>query len=391
MMDLKRFFIFVASRAFTVLCLLILATPSHAAKLAVLELTGPSVQSGKVDPAILMQLSDHLRSGALQVAPEHGLEVLSRATVGQLVERTDGCVEAECEVQTGRNLGVDHVMSGQLRQIEGTHVLTIKLHETEAGKLLAIHTARSTSMLEMLDHAVKAARQVIDEGLGGPGSPGSTERGPEVSVQIDSTPAGATVRVDGAMICTDTPCTATVPSGVRQFQFDLREYLPERRNIEITQAASQRVSVELAARFALVSVQTTPRGLPLTVDGKPVGSVSNLKRRPGAMTVKIRDECYHETGERVVLERSVHRRLALVGQPRVAGIKVGSADTSGARMAGDIYADGKKVGRFPGQVTVPLCTEQVQLKPDQGPKQSHRVRLTEKQLTEIRPRSWRGG
>ena len=365
--------------------------PAHAAKLAVLELTGPSVKSGKVDPAILMQLSDHLRSGALQVAPEHGLEVLSRATVGQLVERSGGCVEAECEVQTGRNLGVDHVMSGRLMQIEGTHVLTIKLHETEAGKLLASHTARSKSMLEMLDHAVKAARQVIDEGLSAPGAPGSTVRGPEVSVQIDSTPAGATVRVDGAMICTDTPCTAMVPSGVRQFQFDLREYLPERKNIEITQAASQRVSVELAARFALVSVQTTPSGLPLSVDGKPVDSVSNLKRRPGAMTVKIRHECFHETGERVVLERSVHRRLSLAGQPRVAGIKVGSADPAGARMAGDIYADGKKVGRFPGQATVPVCTKLIEIRPDQGPKQSHRVRLTEKKLTELRPRSWSGG
>ena len=60
-------------------------------------------------------------------------------------------------------------------------------------------------------------------------------------------------------------------------------------------------------------------------------------------------------------------------------------------MAGDIYADGKKVGRFPGQATVPVCTKLIELRPDQGPKQSHRVRLTEKKLTELRPRSWSGG
>ena len=56
------------------------------------------------------------------------------------------------------------------------------------------------------------------------------------------------MRVDGEMVCTETPCTASIPSGVRRVQFDRAEYLPEQKNIEISKTADPQINVELSPR-----------------------------------------------------------------------------------------------------------------------------------------------
>jgi hypothetical protein len=53
------------------------------------------------------------------------------------------CEEGDCDVDTGRSIGADLVVSGSVAEIEGTFVATLKLHETARGDLLAIVQTKS--------------------------------------------------------------------------------------------------------------------------------------------------------------------------------------------------------------------------------------------------------
>jgi hypothetical protein len=64
--------------------------------------------------------------------------------------------EGECEVDTGRRLAVDLVISGDLLKIGTSFKLDLRLHETQNGSLLAGGQASGTSV-DDLDRAVPAA------------------------------------------------------------------------------------------------------------------------------------------------------------------------------------------------------------------------------------------
>ena len=47
------------------------------------------------------------------------------------------CVEGNCEVETGRNIGAKLVVAGSVVDIGGTHIVSIKLYDCESGGLLS--------------------------------------------------------------------------------------------------------------------------------------------------------------------------------------------------------------------------------------------------------------
>src|SRR5437867_1668737 len=89
------------------------AQAAHAESLAVLELRSrlPEADRAAIDTAFL---TDRVRAAALQAAP--GLRLMTRENVMVLLKslgRTLEDCEGECEVETGRKLGADYVVSGE--------------------------------------------------------------------------------------------------------------------------------------------------------------------------------------------------------------------------------------------------------------------------------------
>ena len=130
--------------------LCVVALPARAAdRLAVLELTGEDASA-----AVLLQLSDKLRSGALQAAQtaDLDLEIMTRESMAAIlgdmgVDAT--CVEGQCEVETARNLQAAYVISGSLVRLEGQYIVTTKLHGAASGSLLATDEAMSATLLQL--------------------------------------------------------------------------------------------------------------------------------------------------------------------------------------------------------------------------------------------------
>jgi TolB-like protein len=118
------------------------AVAEHTKRLAVLEL------SGTLNREVLSVLSDQLRQGALtalkgtayQVMTRENMATLARANGLDLAACQDG---AECEVDIGRNIGADIIISGAVTRIGSSMVVTLKLHSTTSGTLLESRTVRS--------------------------------------------------------------------------------------------------------------------------------------------------------------------------------------------------------------------------------------------------------
>ena len=62
--------------------------------------------------------------------------------------------EGECEVDTGRRIGADAVVSGDVLKFGSRFKLSLRLHETRGGQLLSAAVA-SGATLDELDTAVQ--------------------------------------------------------------------------------------------------------------------------------------------------------------------------------------------------------------------------------------------
>lgn len=116
-------------------------------RLAVLEFQGL-----KLEAEVLSTFSDAVRGGAVEGLQTSNTKVITHENMMVLLRemgKTD-CVEGDCEVETARSIGADFVISGLVVHIENSYVVTLKLHETKDGGLLATDTVQTPTQLEIL-------------------------------------------------------------------------------------------------------------------------------------------------------------------------------------------------------------------------------------------------
>src|ERR1041384_2844888 len=139
-------------------CLLLAAAPATFAApagkvLAVLEFDSKLPK----DQADAGYLADVVRTAAKDSAPT--LRVITRESMLVLLEASGKKLEdcqGECEVDTGRRLGADLVISGHVLKFGTQFKVNMKLHATGSGELLAGAQA-SGGTLDELDRNLNAA------------------------------------------------------------------------------------------------------------------------------------------------------------------------------------------------------------------------------------------
>jgi hypothetical protein len=108
---------------------------AQAQVLAVLEFRDKVPPEQRIDAAYL---SDQVRSAVKSELP--GLRVITRENMLVLLQasgkKLEEC-EGECEVDTGRRIGADLVVSGELLRFGTQYKLNMKLHDTRSGELLS--------------------------------------------------------------------------------------------------------------------------------------------------------------------------------------------------------------------------------------------------------------
>jgi len=208
----------------------------------------------------------------------------------------------------------------------------------------------------------------------------------ELVVRFESVPAGAAVLLDGMMVCKETPCSKRVTPGSQQVEMQAEQYYPASQTVLINKATPV-VRLELAPTFGVLTVTTTPPGLPFKLDGKTLDPASRSPQRlaPGVHRVLLADPCFAADGEEFVITEGKDKRLDLVARPLLSALKVEAEDAQGNAVRAEVKVDGKRVGVAPGPFKLPVCSAQVEVIPDNGEAWSTDLSLKAKKTTTLRP------
>ncbi|MCA1828331.1 MAG: hypothetical protein ABR567_12380 [Myxococcales bacterium] len=106
--------------------------------------------------------TDVIRQASLRMEP--ALDIMTRENLLVLLQSTgkklEEC-EGECEVDTGRRIGADQIVSGEIQKVGTRYKLTLRLHDTHEGKLLSSAIGSGKSIDELDESAQKAAEELF--------------------------------------------------------------------------------------------------------------------------------------------------------------------------------------------------------------------------------------
>jgi TolB-like protein len=123
-------------------------------KLAVLDFQNFAKDLSKED---VHYFADVVRGATLRAAPR--MDVMTRENLLVLLQASGkdaSACEGECEVDTGRRIGADAVISGEVLKVGSRYKISLKLHETHDGRLLSTGVASGKS-IDDLDEKLQAA------------------------------------------------------------------------------------------------------------------------------------------------------------------------------------------------------------------------------------------
>jgi TolB-like protein len=131
-------------------------------RLAVLEFQGK-----KIEEDVLRTFGDGVRGGAVEGLAACRVQVMTRENMMVLLREMgkSDCSEGDCEVETARNIGADFVVSGFVVHMEDTYVVTLKLHETKDGSLLASDSVQAHSQIDMLNQLRGHGRDLVAKNI----------------------------------------------------------------------------------------------------------------------------------------------------------------------------------------------------------------------------------
>ncbi len=377
-------------RFFMIVLMLVWSTVAYAETklVAVLEFRGESI-----DPQIMMQLSEASRGGARSALPNSEYNITSRESMKSMLEDMGKDLSAcnvECEVELGRVLQSDYVISGTVGKIDNMYILTLKLHDTLSGSLMGQKTIRNTDKFVLLDSTGPETKALVVKNI----SLASNQlTGKKVNVTFKSKEFDkefgdntTMIMVGGTPVgnCDSTPCSLPVPSGRFDVQFIKKGYTPETRTLELED--NKTYTVSLRASFARLSLETVPQRVNIEITG-PEGFNTVEKDRfdnlildtPGKYTATVKDDCYVESGKYITINPGDVREQQLTLQHRMAGVNIYALNEFGEPIPAEIYIDGEKKGIAPWQGTIPLCSDELLIKYNRSKKS---VRLKKKGLKE---------
>jgi TolB-like protein len=200
----------------------------------------------------LLQLTDSVYAAATEVSPEF-FSVISREKLSSVLsaQKNESGKTPESHSEVGALLGADMVFSGEVRRTGTVRLeVTVKLMETGSGRILGLERADAQDLGQLWTETRKAARQLLmplvtsdvarqrqdKPGAKEQAGPGAPEQPSDFLIQIRSTPADAEVRLDGKVICRETPCSYRVEPGEHTFTVGAEHYKDKRKHVEIGSA-----------------------------------------------------------------------------------------------------------------------------------------------------------
>lgn len=176
---------------------------------------------------------------------------------GRAVEQATACNEASCWVSLAERTESTHVVRATISVHDRDHDVHADLIDGRTGEVIAtVDRACDICGSEELGTTVEDVGDALRRKL-------ASERPEPAVLAVVSTPAGATVTLDGAPLGT-TPMSAEVPAGTHDIEVGKREYITQRRRFAFVDGVRQDWKVELVA---VPNEARSSSGRPLRIAG----------------------------------------------------------------------------------------------------------------------------
>jgi hypothetical protein len=154
---------------------------------------------------MLKLLADQSRAGALAVLRPPDYVVMTRENTAQILKDMGGvCSEGECEVETARLLGAKVVVSGDVSLLEGTWLVSLKVHDVGTAALLGTGSTEGKTKLEAFRNVRNETERMLKAAVGLDGStprvaaaPPPKKPDPEGTLRLEVADEDAVVVLDG--------------------------------------------------------------------------------------------------------------------------------------------------------------------------------------------------
>ncbi len=329
-------------------------------KVAVLELQNPA---GLAEQEARF-LTDALRGQAVRLLPGERFQVMTRENILDfLPPGTDlADCEGECEVETGRKVGADYVITGDLVRFSFALRASLRIHDTRSGQFLAAETASGDDVRELEKALGPTAGRLLARLRGGSstselsvlgGDDGSSIVNPPTDdrgyIVIESEPKGALVLLNGKNEGV-TPMQIEKPVG--RYVVVVRPadelYAPGRREVDLT-TATQRLRFELEPTYGVLEVTSEPPGADISLNGVPTGRRTPAQFPPqkgGSYQVTVAKlPLYLPETQTVTLGGGKPARTSFRLSPNFGSLRIESEPPGLA-----VLLDGRRVGTTPAVV-----------------------------------------
>ena len=351
-------------------------------------------------------LTDVVRFAAVPVLPRARFSVMTRDNILELLPPDTNLAQCvgDCEVETGRKLGADYVVVGDISKYGGELRAKLSVYDTKSAALIYGRMVPAKDLMS-LERALASTAGLLFKSLVSSRSrrPPSAEVGEERSidhtpagewepdvpeltiVEFASDPPGAVVLVDGKLVCQDSAlgCRKALSVGAHEVSMQKEGYLGRSEDIEVK--AGLRVRWSLKPDFGHLSVTSEPGNLEVTVNKKSIGKspVERHRLAPGSYEVLVTSPCFYGQGKRVVIKRGEHEQVAVAPKPRPAAVQVSAVDGRGNALKAEVYVDGQPVGRTPGTFKVNVCAREVEVRHERLEPWKQAVELRERTTTKV--------
>lgn len=316
-------------------------------------------------------LTDQVRNQASIVLPKSAFAVITKESMQMLLppdKFKQACSGSQCEVEVGRTMGAQYIISGEVIKFGGSLRVNLKVHACVSGEFLGLDTARGT--LDELEEAIKiSAANAMDKVLKSAnfkvassnnsndnGQPGVLPAQRTV-IKFLSNPEGAMVLDGNVVLCQGTPCSKALSVGVHRITMQKERYLPRTEVYTVSPPGASletpRVPVNwtLSPRFGWLSVYSEPAGLAVRLDGEVIGETPIARREtdPGGYLIELGDARYLPSSERIVVESNSERAVNLRAVAREGLIDVSAVDERENDLDAEVFVDDVPFGPVPAQ------------------------------------------
>lgn len=304
--------------------------------------------SAQLSASEIGYVTDRVRAALLRL-PTSQFVVLTRENILALLPPgTDlADCEADCEVSTGRLLGADLIITGEVLRFGSGLRVVLRAHDVASAKWVASTTASGTRVETLEAPTLDAAKALaLKLPAGAPAArPANLPAAPPITpnaalpdnsgfLVITSDPPGATVRIDGVLMGT-TPQQHELAVGRHVVEIAHPLHHPQRRTVRMTPQGA-RLAMRLAPAHGELRVDG-PTGAQIRLNGEPVGRVpwSAPRKASGDYHLTVEAPCHAPFEQRITVRDGQRTAVRPALTPICGALTVQSTPTGAAIFMND--------------------------------------------------------